>query len=136
MGCWGNELVVYLLLLFKWWWFQRPGKPTVPTKHAEDTPCTRCSNIRRAKKARKYRDVVVTTESSQVQLPSYLGYGGQTKPVFKKKAKTTKKLTLRLECTGCKKKRVIVVGRCKTVVLMETAQIKNKNIGKKETLYA
>ena len=26
------------------------------------------------------------------------GFGGQTKPVFRKKAKTTKKVTLRLEC--------------------------------------
>lgn len=30
------------------------------------------------------------------------GYGGQTKPVFHKKAKTTKKVVLRLECTACK----------------------------------
>ncbi|KAH6900878.1 ribosomal protein L36a-like protein [Coprinopsis sp. MPI-PUGE-AT-0042] len=28
------------------------------------------------------------------------GYGGQTKPVFHKKAKTTKKVVLRLECTS------------------------------------
>lgn len=26
------------------------------------------------------------------------GYGGQTKPIFRKKAKTTKKIVLRLEC--------------------------------------
>merc|ERR1712169_45350 len=32
------------------------------------------------------------------------GYGGQTKPVFHKKAKTTKKVVLRLECTQCKTK--------------------------------
>jgi len=32
------------------------------------------------------------------------GYGGQTKPVFHKKAKTTKKVVLRLECTVCKYK--------------------------------
>ncbi|KAF2272189.1 uncharacterized protein EI97DRAFT_504421 [Westerdykella ornata] len=30
------------------------------------------------------------------------GYGGQTKPVFHKRAKTTKKVVLRLECTQCK----------------------------------
>jgi ribosomal protein L44E len=30
------------------------------------------------------------------------GYGGQTKPVFHKKAKTTKKVVLRLECVKCK----------------------------------
>ena len=30
------------------------------------------------------------------------GYGGQTKPVFHKKAKTTKKIVLRLACSVCK----------------------------------
>ena len=30
------------------------------------------------------------------------GYGGQTKPVFHKKAKTTKKIVLRLQCQTCK----------------------------------
>lgn len=64
------------------------------------------------------------------------GYGGQTKPIFRKKAKTTKKITLRLECTKCKKKRVIVVGRFKTIMLMEPSQIRNKNVNKKGALYA
>merc|ERR1712094_82095 len=32
------------------------------------------------------------------------GYGGQPKPVFHKKAKTTKKILLRLECVECKYK--------------------------------
>ena len=31
------------------------------------------------------------------------GFGGQTKPVFHKKAKTTKKIVLRLQCSVCKK---------------------------------
>merc|ERR1712187_1032552 len=31
-------------------------------------------------------------------------FGGQTKPIFHKKAKTTKKITLRMECTKCKYK--------------------------------
>merc|ERR1719367_1497581 len=33
------------------------------------------------------------------------GFGGQTKPVFRKKAKQTKKITLRLECTKCKRRK-------------------------------
>ncbi len=41
------------------------------------------------------------------------GYGGQTKPVFHKKAKTTKKVVLRLECSGCKHKHQLVIKRCK-----------------------
>jgi len=41
------------------------------------------------------------------------GFGGQTKPVFRKKAKTTKKVVLRLECNECKYKMQIALKRCK-----------------------
>mmetsp|Transcript_4044 Transcript_4044/g.14991 ORF Transcript_4044/g.14991 Transcript_4044/m.14991 type:complete len:101 (-) Transcript_4044:73-375(-) len=41
------------------------------------------------------------------------GYGGQTKPVFHKKAKTTKKIVLRLTCTSCKLKTCRAIKRCK-----------------------
>ncbi|KAF4975268.1 hypothetical protein FZEAL_7935 [Fusarium zealandicum] len=41
------------------------------------------------------------------------GYGGQTKPVFHKKAKTTKKVVLRLECVKCKTKLQLALKRCK-----------------------
>ncbi|KAH9000769.1 60S ribosomal protein L44 [Lactarius hatsudake] len=44
------------------------------------------------------------------------GYGGQTKPVFHKKAKTTKKVVLRLECTVCKYKMQLALKRCKQYV--------------------
>eukprot|EP01130_Rhizamoeba_saxonica_P007414 TRINITY_DN2_c0_g2_i1.p2 TRINITY_DN2_c0_g2~~TRINITY_DN2_c0_g2_i1.p2 ORF type:complete len:107 (-),score=13.01 TRINITY_DN2_c0_g2_i1:79-399(-) len=41
------------------------------------------------------------------------GYGGQTKPIFHKKAKVTKKIVLRMECRKCKKRYVKVLKRCK-----------------------
>ena len=41
------------------------------------------------------------------------GYGGQTKPVFHKKAKTTKKVVLRLECVKCRTKCQLALKRCK-----------------------
>eukprot|EP01118_Nematostelium_gracile_P006426 TRINITY_DN2069_c0_g1_i1.p1 TRINITY_DN2069_c0_g1~~TRINITY_DN2069_c0_g1_i1.p1 ORF type:complete len:107 (+),score=27.34 TRINITY_DN2069_c0_g1_i1:132-452(+) len=41
------------------------------------------------------------------------GFGGQTKPVFRKKAKTTKKIVLRMECTACGQKKQLVLKRCK-----------------------
>ena len=41
------------------------------------------------------------------------GFGGQTKPVFHKKAKTTKKVVLRLECSVCKHKHQLSLKRCK-----------------------
>ena len=42
-------------------------------------------------------------------------YGGQTKPIFHKKAKTTKKIVLRLECVepNCRSKRMLAIKRCK-----------------------
>lgn len=46
------------------------------------------------------------------------GYGGQTKPVFHKKAKTTKKVVLRLECTVCKYKMQMTLKRCKQCVFL------------------
>ena len=45
------------------------------------------------------------------------GFGGQTKPIFRKKAKTTKKVTLKLECTVCKRRRMNPIKRCKQFVL-------------------
>merc|ERR1712203_450631 len=43
------------------------------------------------------------------------GFGGQTKPIQKRKYKITRKVTLRLECTvpECKQRRFLVIGRCK-----------------------
>merc|ERR1712207_36036 len=41
------------------------------------------------------------------------GYGGQTKPVFNKKAKTTRKIVLRLECKKCKTKKQLTLKRTK-----------------------
>ncbi|XP_012864019.1 60S ribosomal protein L36a-like [Echinops telfairi] len=42
------------------------------------------------------------------------GYGGQTKPIFRKKAKPTK-IMLRLECVepNCRSKRMLAIKRCK-----------------------
>ncbi|XP_004408478.1 PREDICTED: 60S ribosomal protein L36a-like [Odobenus rosmarus divergens] len=43
------------------------------------------------------------------------GYGGQTKLIFWKKAKTTKKIVPRLECVecNCRSKRMLAIKRCK-----------------------
>merc|ERR1712063_144215 len=41
------------------------------------------------------------------------GFGGQTKPVFHKKAKTTKKIVLRLACGTCKQVHMHPIKRCK-----------------------
>merc|ERR1719146_271024 len=45
------------------------------------------------------------------------GFGGQTKPIFRKKAKNTKKIVLKLECTETKSRSFRVLKRCKTFIL-------------------
>jgi len=58
------------------------------------------------------------------------GFGGQTKPIFHKKAKTTKKISLRLECTECKYKHQTHIKRCKHFELGG-----DKRSKKKDTVY-
>ncbi|KAH7639704.1 ribosomal protein L36A [Dermatophagoides pteronyssinus] len=41
------------------------------------------------------------------------GFGGQSKPILRKKAKTTKKIVLRMECSECKTRKQIPIKRCK-----------------------
>merc|ERR1712154_133853 len=41
------------------------------------------------------------------------GFGGQSKPILRKKAKTTKKLVLRIECSACKWKHQVPIKRTK-----------------------
>ena len=41
------------------------------------------------------------------------GFGGQTKPVFHKKAKTTKKIVLKMQCNTCKQYLQIPIKRTK-----------------------
>ncbi|XP_006147589.1 60S ribosomal protein L36a-like [Tupaia chinensis] len=47
--------------------------------------------------------------------PKQSGYGGQTKPIFWKKVKTTKKIVLRPECVelNCRSRRMQAIKRCK-----------------------
>ena len=55
------------------------------------------------------------------------GYGGQTKPIFHKKAKTTKKIVVKLQCTGCKSVVQNVLKRCKTFQLNDKKKSGNKD---------
>uniref|UniRef100_V5GYW2 Putative 60s ribosomal protein n=1 Tax=Ixodes ricinus TaxID=34613 RepID=V5GYW2_IXORI len=57
------------------------------------------------------------------------GYGGQTKPIFRKKAKTTKEVVLRMECTECKNRKQLPIKRCKH--LRESAENEETTKGNK-----
>ncbi|KAL1769802.1 usherin isoform X1 [Sigmodon hispidus] len=58
------------------------------------------------------------------------GCGGQTKQIFRKKAKTTKKIVLRLECVelNCRSKRMLAIKRCKHFELGEDKKRKGQVI--------
>eukprot|EP00766_Chilomastix_caulleryi_P002754 gnl/Chilomastix_caulleri/3769.p1 GENE.gnl/Chilomastix_caulleri/3769~~gnl/Chilomastix_caulleri/3769.p1 ORF type:complete len:105 (+),score=15.80 gnl/Chilomastix_caulleri/3769:28-342(+) len=56
------------------------------------------------------------------------GFGGQTKPIFKKKAKTTKKIVLRLKCKECKRVHFWVVSRAKKFELGAPRKSKGKQV--------
>merc|ERR1711937_829652 len=57
------------------------------------------------------------------------GFGGQTKPVFHKKAKTTKKIVLKMECTKCKAKRMKPIKRTKHFELGTEKKKKSEGYG-------
>lgn len=52
------------------------------------------------------------------------GFGGQTKPILRRKAKMTKKVVLKMECSKCKQKQCKVFKRAKHVEI--GAQKKSK----------
>lgn len=45
------------------------------------------------------------------------GFGGQKKPIQRNKAKTTKKISLKIECNSCHYKRCLLIQRCKVFEL-------------------
>eukprot|EP00744_Colponema_vietnamica_P000042 GILI01000088.1.p3 GENE.GILI01000088.1~~GILI01000088.1.p3 ORF type:complete len:123 (+),score=53.97 GILI01000088.1:51-371(+) len=55
------------------------------------------------------------------------GYGGQTKPIFHKKAKTTKKIVLKLQCSSCKHTIQNVLKRAKHFELNDKKKTNSKD---------
>lgn len=54
------------------------------------------------------------------------GYGGQTKPILKRKAKVTKKPVLKLECKNCHSKIMKPIHRAKHVILSNEKKVKGQ----------
>ena len=54
------------------------------------------------------------------------GFGGQSKPILRRKAKTTKKLVLRIECSVCKWKHQVTSSYEKGKDEREKGRIKEK----------
>ena len=88
------------------------------TPKTKNTYCTKCAK-HVVHKVSQYKKGAVGghAQGDRRYQAKQKGFGGQTKPVFRKKAKITKKVTLKLECTKCKIRRCKVIGRCKSFVL-------------------
>lgn len=54
------------------------------------------------------------------------GFGGQTKPILRRKAKVTKKPVLKLECKNCHTKVMKVIHRAKHVILNNEKKVKGQ----------
>ncbi|XVE51745.1 hypothetical protein DITRI_Ditri02bG0065400 [Diplodiscus trichospermus] len=88
--------------------FPRQRRLTVRVRSARSTPCTKLPNT----KLKKGKDGLAAQGKRRYDRKQS-GYGGQTKPVFHKKAKTTKKIVLRLQCQACKHVSQHPITRCK-----------------------
>ena len=77
-------------------------------RNVESISLTKWPSIRRAK-------IPCTPRGKRRYDQKQSGYGGQTKPIFRKKAKTTKKIVLSLECVepNCRSKRMLAIKSCK-----------------------
>eukprot|EP00343_Euplotes_focardii_P008213 CAMPEP_0205820354 /NCGR_PEP_ID=MMETSP0206-20130828/2980_1 /ASSEMBLY_ACC=CAM_ASM_000279 /TAXON_ID=36767 /ORGANISM="Euplotes focardii, Strain TN1" /LENGTH=100 /DNA_ID=CAMNT_0053114973 /DNA_START=54 /DNA_END=356 /DNA_ORIENTATION=+ len=81
----------------------------------KNTHCKKCNkhqphNITWQKKAGKASSLA---QGKRRYDRKQAGFGGQTKPVFHKKVKTTKKIVLKMKCVECSQSHQIVVKRCK-----------------------
>ncbi|XP_024090689.2 large ribosomal subunit protein eL42-like [Pongo abelii] len=80
------------------------------------TSCKKCGRHQSHKvmQCKKGKDSLYAQEKWYYDMKRS-GYGGQTKLIFQKKAKTTKKIVLRLECVqpNCRSKRILATKRCK-----------------------
>ena len=94
---------------------------------ARNTHCKRC-NKHTPQKVTQYKTgkASLVAQGKRRYDRKQAGFGGQTKPVFRKKAKTTKKVTLKLECTKCKAKSMLPIKRCKHFELVDASKTGGK----------
>ena len=104
--------------------FQRCVEPTAPIPTACPTSSSRWSSTRSLQSPSRPREDVGRNKNIflilRICFLSFLiivhvrydrkqqGFGGQSKPILRKKAKTTKKLVLRIECLECKWKNQVM----------------------------
>merc|ERR1712203_177497 len=86
----------------------------VQIKKTRRTYCNRCltHTIHKVSQYKKGKEST-TAQGKRRYDAKQRGFGGQKKPIQKRKYKITKKISLRLECIKCKRRQFNVLGRCK-----------------------
>merc|ERR1711924_433145 len=104
--------------LERWGRYPRPRGLTAMARSARSTQCTKSHSTKQGRLLSTHRVRDVTTGSSRVMVvrPS----------PFHKKAKTTKKIVLRLECVECKYKSHAALKRAKHFELIDPSKTKKK----------
>ena len=90
----------------------RGSAPVSVSRHRGFFRVARCRAFADPRASRRLHALTFTGKRRYDRKQS--GFGGQTKPVFHKKAKTTKKIVLRLQCNTCKAVLMHPIKRCKT----------------------
>merc|ERR1712116_75598 len=90
----------------KWLTFPKPEKPIAKVRSVENILFTKSPSIRQRKNELSLKDKDVTSVSSQVMVV-------RQDLSITKKAKTTKKIVLRMECSECKFRKQVPLKRCK-----------------------
>lgn len=82
-----------------------------------NTYCKKCNgySLHKVSQYKKSKDNPLA-QGSRRYARKQRGYGGQTKPILRRKAKVTKKLVLKLECSSCKSSHQKALKRAKHVV--------------------
>ncbi|XP_043343445.1 60S ribosomal protein L36a-like [Cervus canadensis] len=85
----------------------------VPKTH--QTFCKKCGERQPHRVTHTRRAGVLYAQGKRRHGREQSGYGGQAEPIFWKKAQTTKKMVLSLECIkpNCRSKRMLAIKRCK-----------------------
>lgn len=91
--------------------------PMVNIPKTRNTYCKKCAGYAEHKvsqyKMSKPRENAQGTRRYNLK---QRGYGGQTKPILRRKAKVTKKIVLKMECTKCKNGQQKTLKRAKHVI--------------------
>ncbi|WOL15138.1 60S ribosomal protein L44-like [Canna indica] len=105
------SLIAFVQLLLISFYFLQVNVPKTKKTYCKNKACKK-HTLHKVTQYKKGKDSL-SAQGKRRYDRKQSGYGGQTKPVFHKKAKTTKKIVLKLQCQSCKHYSQHAIKRCK-----------------------